>query len=422
MDLIKNIFKGDKIIWMIFGILCVISIVEVFSAASTLTYKSGDHWSPISQHVTHLTAGIIIMLLVQNINYNWFKLFPYFLIPLSYILLTGLTVMSVLGINRINSASRWLMVGGLQFQPSEIAKVAIITAVALILGKHQGEKHATSKAFRYIMTATGPICLLIIFENFSTAALLIVVIFSMLFIGRVKFWTLLKSFIVALLIILSLIGISRIAPEAPFLHRVATWTSRFESFTKKKESIPPAKFDMDKNGQRGHANIAIASSNLIGVGPGNSVQRDFLSQAFSDFIFAIIIEELGLIGGGFVTLLYIWLLIRIGKVARKCRSPFAILLIFGIGILLVTQAMVNMLVAVGAIPVTGQPLPLISKGGTSTLVNCGLIAMVLSVSHAANQQEKAEYIKEEAERLALEHDELPTQITENEVGFTDTTE
>ena len=146
-----------------------------------------------------------------------------------------------------------------------------------------------------------------------------------------------------------------------------------------------------KDAQIAHARIAIATSNVIGKAPGNSIQRDFLSQAFSDFIFAIIIEELGLVGGAFVVILYIWLLVRTGRIAQKCERTFPAFLVMGIALMLVSQAILNMMVAVGLFPVTGQPLPLISKGGTSTLINCAYIGMILSVSrYTAYLEEKKE--------------------------------
>ena len=167
--------------------------------------------------------------------------------------------------------------------------------------------------------------------------------------------------------------------------------------------MPAAKFDIDNDAQVAHANIAIATSNILGKGPGNSVQRDFLSQAFSDFIYAIIIEELGLVGGAFVAMLYIVLLLRIGKIARGCDESYYALLIIGIGVLLSIQAMFNMLVAVGIIPVTGQPLPLISKGGTSILINSVYIGIILSISrHVYEMQAKKE--EEEALKEAQLHD------------------
>ena len=181
--------------------------------------------------------------------------------------------------------------------------------------------------------------------------------------------------------------------DIPFLHRFDTWKSRIVNFTEKEE-VPAAKFDIDKDAQIAHARIAIATSNVVGKAPGNSVQRDFLSQAFSDFIFAIIIEELGLVGGIFVVCLYIWLLVRAGRIAQKCERTFPAFLVMGIALMLVSQAILNMMVAVGLFPVTGQPLPLISKGGTSTLINCAYIGMILSVSRYTA------YLEEQKERNA----------------------
>ena len=156
----------------------------------------------------------------------------------------------------------------------------------------------------------------------------------------------------------------------------------------KHEEVPPEKFDLDKDAQVGHANIAIASSNVIGQGPGNSVQRDFLSQAFSDFIYAVIIEETGIIGAVFVAMLYVVLLFRTGRIANRCENNFPAFLAMGLALLLVTQALFNMCVAVGLVPVTGQPLPLISKGGTSTIINCVYMGAIISVSRTAKKAEK----------------------------------
>jgi cell division protein FtsW len=167
--------------------------------------------------------------------------------------------------------------------------------------------------------------------------------------------------------------------NTPGLHRFETWQNRVSGFFEKEE-VPAAKFDIDKDAQIAHARIAIATSHVVGKGPGNSIQRDFLSQAFSDFIFAIVIEEMGLVGGIFVVFLYLWLLMRAGRIAQKCERTFPAFLVMGIALLLVSQAILNMMVAVGLFPVTGQPLPLVSKGGTSTLINCAYIGMILSVS------------------------------------------
>lgn len=393
MDLLKNIFKGDKIIWMIFLFLCVISIVEVFSAASTLTYKSGDHWGPITQHSIILMVGVVVVVLMHNIPYKWFQVFPVFLLPLSTVLLAFVTLMGVITGDRVNGAARWMSFMGLQFQPSELAKMAVVIAVSFILSKKQTDEGANPSAFKYILIITTIICALIAPENLSTAMLLFGVVLLMMFIGRVaakKLFLLIGGLALAgCLAILFVLAIPKDS-DIPFLHRFDTWESRITNFTDREE-IPAAKFDIDKDAQIAHARIAIATSNIIGKAPGNSIQRDFLSQAFSDFIFAIIIEELGLLGGGFVVCLYIWLLVRAGRIAQRCERTFPAFLVMGIALMLVSQAILNMMVAVGLFPVTGQPLPLISKGGTSTLINCAFIGMILSVSrYTAHLEEQKE--------------------------------
>jgi cell division protein FtsW len=172
----------------------------------------------------------------------------------------------------------------------------------------------------------------------------------------------------------------------PGLNRLTTWKARIERFFESSDPVPAAQFKItDENFQETHATMAIASSNVIGRGPGNSVERDYLPQAYSDFIFAIIIEELGLVGGAFVVLLYIILLMRAAKIAQKCRGYFPAFLVMGCALMLVAQAMLNMMVAVGLFPVTGQPLPLISQGGTSVIINCVYVGMILSISRYAKK-------------------------------------
>ena len=413
MDLIKDLFKGDKVIWIIFLFLCLISIVEVFSAASTLTYKSGDHWGPITQHSVILMVGACIVVLVHNIPCKWFRVLPFFLLPISAVLLVFVMGMGIITGDRVNGAARWMTFFGIQFQPSELAKMAVIIVTAFILSKFQEEDGANPKAFKYIMWITGIVFILIAPENGSTAMLLFGVVFLMMIIGRVPWKQLLKLISIVGVIAVIFIGMIMVTPakqyrDIPMMHRVETWQNRIKGLFEDKEAVPAAKYDIDKNAQIAHANIAIASSNIIGKMPGNSVQRDFLSQAFSDFIFAIVIEELGLLGGGFVVVLYIWLLMRAGKIARKSEKAFPAFLVMGIAILLVSQAMLNMMVAVGLFPVTGQPLPLISKGGTSTLINCAYIGMILSVSRYV--AEKEEQKKQEEETTAEVKLQAATQI------------
>ena len=402
MDLLRNLFKGDKVIWIIFLLLCLVSIIEVFSASSTLTYKSGDHWRPITMHIILMLVGAVVVVIVHNIPCRWFKTFI-LLLPVSWILL-----ISVLAIGALtNGARRWIDLGFIQFQPSELAKMGTIITVAYILSRMQEENGANSKAFRYILYVTGFTCLLIFTENLSTAVLLAFSVLLMMYVGRIPFRQLGALVgIGAAALFLALATIKFVPAEAwddIGLHRMVTWQSRLDNHFDT-SVIPPEKFDIDADAQIAHANIAIASSGILGKGPGNSVQRDFLSQAFSDFIYAIIIEELGLVGGGIVAFLYIWLLMRIGRIARSCDKSYYAFLVMGIGFLLVTQAMFNMLVAVGIMPVTGQPLPLISKGGTSTLVNCAYIGIVLSISRHINELKKREAQAAAEEQQAQVHE------------------
>lgn len=390
MDLLKNIFKGDKVIWIIFLMLCLISIVEVFSASSTLTYGSGDHWGPITRHLVFLCMGAICVCLIHNLPYQWFSLIGMLLLPTSVIML-----IAVMFVGRINDAARWINIAGIQFQPSEFAKMAVVIVTAFILSKGRTEEGANPKAFKYILIMAGTICAIILPENFSTAALLFGVVFLMMYIGHVPLVQLgrLAATGIGLVVVAVVFLMATKDVNVEFLHRFDTWRTRIEKFVDN-EYIAPEKFDTDKDGQVAHARIAVATSNIIGKGPGNSVQRDFLSQAFSDFIFAIVIEELGLLGGAFVVFLYICLLIRVGRIAKRCNRSFPAFLAIGIGLLLVTQAVFNMMVAVGLAPVTGQPLPLISRGGTSTIINCVYIGMLLSISRYTASIEQEELLRQ----------------------------
>jgi cell division protein FtsW len=284
----------------------------------------------------------------------------------------------------------------------------------------QREDGADKNTFKWIMRLTLPACLFIGLENLSTAAMLFVVVYFMMFIGLVPMRQLAKltaTLVVMFALVLSMIFLvghdlnadenqlaqveqvdtqpkSKNVIEKVF-HRADTWKSRIMKFGKSKPS--PQEYDLDKDAQVAHANIAIVSSDIIGKGPGKSTERDFLSQAFSDFIYAIIIEELGILGAFFVLCLYIFLLYRCARIASRCENNFPAFLAMGLGLLLVIQAIFNMMVAVGLAPVTGQPLPLISKGGTSTIINCAYIGAILSVSRSAKTKTEKEENKEKYE-------------------------
>lgn len=404
-----NIFKGDKVIWMVFFFLCIISIVEVYSASAGLTYKGGHYWAPIVKHTGILLVGVFAMVVTLNIKCKYFKIVTPFLLVISIIALVTVLIAG----QSTNGAQRWISIIGIQFQPSEIAKGTIVLATAQILSAMQTEQGADKNAFKYILIVSGCIVPFIMVENLSTAMLLCLVIFLMMMIGRVpgkilgKVLGIVTLLIVTVFALVMLVGQDREKINAQgqqvvqvsntagkeettmftkVFHRFDTWKARIDRFIDGKE-IAPEDFDLDKDGQIGHANIAIVSSNVIGKGPGNSVERDFLSQAFSDFIYAIIIEEMGIIGGVFVAMLYIILLFRTGQIANRCENNFPAFLAMGLALLLVTQALFNMCVAVGLAPVTGQPLPLVSKGGTSTIINCVYIGAILSVSRSAKKKQ-----------------------------------
>jgi len=417
MDLLRNIFKGDKVVWIIFLCLCLISVVEVFSASSTLIYDSGNHWAPITRHASFLAGGALVVIFFHNVPYRWFQLLPRLLLPLAGIFLILLLVFDnlhlggLLVIEKTNEAGRWVKLLGIPFQPSEFAKMGVIIATAYYLSRGQNEKGASPKAFWQILRVAGITCLLILPENYSTAALLFIVVYMMMIVGRIQARKLLALGALLLAAVLLFVGFLFVTPDSslekiPLGHRFTTVKGRIADFVSSEE-VPPSKYNISDNAQVGHARIAVATSGILGKGPGNSVQRDFLSQAYSDFIFAIIIEELGLLGGGFVVFLYLWLLIRCWRIANKCERTFPAFLVLGIGLILVTQAMFNMMVAVGLAPVTGQPLPLISRGGTSTIINCVYIGLILSVSRYNIEQQQLREAEEAA--AAAQAEQVETQ-------------
>ncbi|MBQ6208934.1 MAG: FtsW/RodA/SpoVE family cell cycle protein [Prevotella sp.] len=417
---IGNIFKGDKVIWMVFFFLCIISIVEVYSASSQLTYKSGSYLAPVIKHGGILVVGIFCMIITLNIGCRYFKIATPFLLLFSIATLLWVIIAG----QSTNGAMRWISLLGIQFQPSEIAKGTLVLATAQILSAMQTPTGADKNAFNYILIVCLPIIPLIMVENLSTAILLSGVVFFMMVIGRVPLQQLGKLLGIAVLTVVCVFAMvmligkdnSNVDPNKTLtervddakeeehqskavFHRLDTWKSRIIKFVNNKE-VAPEDVDLDIDAQRSHANIAIASSNIVGKGPGNSVERDFLSQAFSDFIYAIIIEEMGIVGAIVVAFLYIILLFRTGRIANRCENTFPAFFAMGLALLLVTQALFNMCVAVGLAPVTGQPLPLVSKGGTSTIINCIYIGAILSISRSAK---KKQFDKEELKspRLAV---------------------
>ena len=397
---------------MVFFFLCMISLVEVFSASSGLTYKSYNYIGPIVYHAGTILFGVVVAVVTLNIPCRYFKLMTPFLMLLSLLTLLWVLVAGT----KVGDAGRWINLFGFTFQPSEIAKGTIVLAVAQILAAMQRENGADKNAFKWILWITLPACLLIGLENLSTAAMLFAVVFLMMLIGLVPMRQLGK--LVGVLVITALLGLAAIwmvgddvsdqekqltkteqlqskdKKEKSFVekmfHRADTWKARIKKFNRPEPT--PSEYDLDKDAQVAHANIAIVSSGIVGKGPGKSVERDFLAQAFSNFIYAIIIEELGIVGAACVVFLYIILLYRCARIASRCENNFPAFLVMGLGLLLVVQATFNMMVAVGLAPVTGQPLPLISKGGTSTIINCAYVGAILSVSRSAKMKKPKENV------------------------------
>lgn len=408
-----NIFKGNKIIWMVLFLLCTISLIEVFSASSMLSYKGGNYWSPIIKHAGTILFGMVMTVLVLHIDCRYFKIATVVMlffsaITLVYVLLWGKSE---------NDASRWIGLMGFQFQPSEMAKGALVLATAQILSAMQTDQGAEEHTMKRILKLTLPFVAIIALENLSTAVLIFLVICMMMFIGRVpmrQLGKLMGVLMIGLVSVVALIWIvgddneddgkkvltEKTAPAQTsananegkktlswaekLFHRAGTWKGRIKKFLNNEE-VPPNEYDLANNQQVGYANIAIASSGIVGKMPGNSEARDYLPQAFSDFIYAIIIEEMGIWGAFIVAMLYIILLFQSGRIAARCVNKFPAFLVMGLALLMVTQALFNMAVAVGLAPVTGQPLPLVSKGGSSTVFSCIYIGAILSVSRSAKQ-------------------------------------
>lgn len=415
---IGNLFKGDKGIWTVFLFLCLISIVEVFSASSTLTYKTHNYMMPLIYHMAMILVGVVVAIITLNIPCRYFKLIT----PLMLLITYATLLWVLIGGESINGANRVIQLPGFTFQPSEIAKGTMVLTAAQILSamQREDESGADPTAMKYVLWLVVPATMLIGLENLSTAVLLFSVIFVMMFIARVPLKQMGKLTGVLVLIVALFLGLvfwmAKLDKEGQELeqaqangqteqviksaekkdktawekvtHRFWTWKNRIAG--KSDKNVPAEEYKVtDKNFQVTHANFAIASSGVIGKGPGNSVERDYLPQAFSDFIYAIIIEEMGLLGAIAVVFLYVILLFRAARIASRCENNFPAFLVMGLTLLLVFQAIINMCVAVDFGIVTGQPLPLISKGGTSTIVNCAYIGVILSVSRSAKRKEKS---------------------------------
>lgn len=372
----KNIFQyiqGDRAIWGVVGLLALFSFLPVYSASSNLAYLYGDGSTLpyLFKHFAHLVLGFAILYGVHKIPYQYFRGLSIIAIPI-VILLLIITMAEGTTIEGAN-ASRWIRVPfvGVTFQTSTLAGVVLMTYVARYLSRIKDKTVTFKETLLPLWVPVFIVLALILPANFSTTAIFFVMIVMLVFIGGYPL-RYLGIILGAGLIFLTLFVISAKAFPDVFPNRVDTWMSRVENFSDNKDT--EADYQIEK------AKIAIASGGVTGLGPGKSVQKNFLPQSSSDFIYAIIVEEFGLIGGLFLMVLYLFLLFRIVVVAHKSTSIFGKLLVIGVGLPIVFRAMINMAVAVELFPVTGQNLPLISSGGTSIWMTCLALGMVLSVS------------------------------------------
>jgi Bacterial cell division membrane protein len=406
---LKQIFKGDKWIWIIFAFLAVISILEVFSATSTLAYKVSEYWRPWYTHTTSIIAGMVIMIIVQNINPKKFKPLGFICMVISIILL-----IAVLFTAEVNGAQRQIF----NIQPSEIGKFGLITFVSFLLSKGKTEDGIAKEYLWVILLFSGIICGLIAPENFSTAGLLAIVIYLMMFVAQVQWKWMLSMAVIAIAFVVLMASVLIFTPIDKLPGRMATWKSRIElSMEASKTPLVEQKID-DKNRQVQYGKMAVANG-LIGKGPGNSQIRDFLPQAYSDYIYSIIIEELGFFLGGIGTLLlYLGLMFRVGRIFSKCKAVFPGFLLLGLTMIIVFQALINMAVGVDLIPVTGQPLPLVSRGRNSMLLTCFYFGIILSISRSVGMGEDDSEEENNPNKPILENEnnEYSDNISEENVS------
>lgn len=406
---IKKLFKGDAVVWILFTLLIVLSLVECFSALGTLAYSRANLFQPIIRHGGFLMVGFALVVALHHVPYKITGIIA----PLAMIISIIFLILALFSGVELNDAKRWLDIFGIQFQPSEIAKVSLVMYIAWTMGKAHQNEDGREKAFWRVLIATGIIVLLIFTQNMSTAVMISLFAYLMLWIGGApKKHMLYLTGIVAAFGLLAYIALVSI-PDFPGVSRWSEWHSRLVS--NEVDVLDPAYRLTDDNLQEHHAKIAISQGKFLGVLPGNSSQRDFLPQAYSDFIYAIIIEDLGWLGLLGVPLIYIMLLFRCRKIAQSCTRMVPALLVMGCGLIVSMQAFVNMAVAVGFFPVTGQALPLVSRGGTSGVITCLYFAIILSVSRfgaseteeevweaedAAMAQAEAEHLAVAAEKIA----------------------
>lgn len=421
-QLINNL-KGDKGIWSFVALLALFSFMPVFSASSNLAYLghgTGNTLGYLVKHFAHICIGFLIIYWVHKVPYHYFRAISKVGLPVVWILLAYTLIKGtvIAGAN----ASRWIQVPfiGISFQTSTLASIVLYIFVARYLSKTREEPDTFKASLWELWTPVFITLMFILPANFSTTALIFSMILVLVFIGKYPMKYI--AFIVGsgIVFLAFFILIAKAFPDSRFFSRVGTWGNRIENFTTDKPD--------EDNYQIEKAKIAIASGQIYGLGPGKSVQKNFLPQSSSDFIYAIIVEEYGLMGGLGVLSLYLLLLFRFVIASHKANTLFGKLVVIGLGFPMIFQAMINMAVAVELLPVTGQTLPLISSGGSSIWMTCFALGIIISVTK--KEEEIAQELKEKEQRdLALqklidkqlEEDTLSETVLEGQYSIEDKT-
>ena len=379
----NNIFaniQGDKTLWAVLILLAGFSFLPVYSAASNLAYVSGsgNTFNYLFKHFIHLSLGFTFMYLMQKIPYHYFRGISILMIPVVIVLLLY-TIFQPSVTDSLTNTNRWIKIPfvGFTFQPSTLAGVILMIYVSRYLAKIKDIDVRFSQTILPLWIPTLFILLLILPANFSTTAIIFSMVILLCFVGGYPIKHLL-AIVLSGILVLSIFILTIKAYPGIFPNRVDTWKSRIENFVNKENTT--------ENYQIEKAKIAIATGGVRGLGPGKSVQKNFLPQSSSDFIFAIIIEEYGLIGGLFLLTIYALFLLRIIIISNKAESVFGSLLVIALGVPIVFQALVNIGVSVELFPITGQPLPLISSGGTSIWMTCIAIGIIQSVRNGSGIQ------------------------------------
>jgi cell division protein FtsW len=380
-ETLNKYLKGDPVIWLIVFVLSIYGVLAVYSSTGTLAYweRDGNTEYYLIKHVALLLFGLFAMWLTHQINIQYFSRISQILIWVSVPLLLYTLAFGV----EINDARRWFAIGGLTVQSSDVAKLALISYIARFLSKQQGDIHDFKKTLLPILGIIMLICMLIFPEDFSTSAVLFMTSMMLLFIGRIP----MKQFgaLVGIGVLVFGSAIVIVWNSDVQFGRIATMKSRVEAF-----------MDGSDDGgtyQSRQAKIAVARGGFTGEGPGNSRQKNFLPSPFADFIYAIIIEEYGSIFGGLALIvLYLLLLYRCFRIVLKTQNSLAALMAIGLGFSLVTQAFINMGVAVNVLPVTGLALPIVSRGGTSILFTSIAFGIIISASRTIYPEREDEQV------------------------------